>query len=90
MARSLWKGFFLKSYLLKKKPPQEHEPLKIWCRNSSIPFSLKDQMVLVHNGKDFKKMVITREKVGFKFGEFIGTRSSMNKVKKAKVLAKKK
>jgi ribosomal protein S19 len=47
-------------------------------------------MVLVHNGKDFKKMVITREKVGFKFGEFIGTRSLMNKVKKSKVLAKKK
>jgi len=87
MTRSLWKGYFLNNYLLKGI---NRKNKKIWCRNSSIPSFLMGQMVLVHNGKDFRKVLITREKVGFKFGEFVFTRSSMNKVKKSKLLNKKK
>jgi len=86
MTRSLWKGYFLNNYLLKEINKKNK---KIWCRNSSIPSFLMGQMVLVHNGKDFRKVLITREKVGFKFGEFVFTRSSMNKVKKSKLLNKK-
>ena len=87
MTRSLWKGYFLNNYLLKERNKKNK---KIWCRNSSIPSFLMGQMVLVHNGKDFRKVLITREKVGFKFGEFVFTHSSMNKVKKSKLSNKKK
>jgi len=86
MVRSLWKGHFLESCFLKKSKKN----LKVWSRSSSIPFSLIGQTVLVHNGKEFKKLLITREKIGFKFGEFIFTRSKMNNPKKSNFLVKKK
>ena len=38
------------------------------------------QNVLVHNGKEFKRILITREKLGFKYGEFAFTRKT--KIKK--------
>jgi len=77
MSRSIWKGFFIKKSLLKPK----NKTLKIWSRSSCIPFNLVNKAVLVHNGKIFKRIFITREKVGFKFGEFCNTRI-YNKSKK--------
>lgn len=53
----------------------------IWSRNSTIPESLIDQSVLVHNGNKFIKTYITREKVGFKFGEFSYTRKFTSRIK---------
>jgi ribosomal protein S19 len=41
--------------------------------------------VLVYNGKNFKQVKVTREKVGFKFGEFSFTRAFF-KAKLKKVL----
>lgn len=87
MARSSWKGYFLNSIFLKKSK-KKHS--KIWCRKSVIPSFLIGQSVLIHNGNMFKRVLITREKVGFKFGEFAFTRASMNKTKKSKILIKKK
>ena len=87
MTRSLWKGPFLSSSFLKGSK-KNHS--KIWARKSVIPSFLIGQTVLVHNGNVFKKFLITREKVGFKFGEFAFTRASMNKIKKNKTLTKKK
>jgi small subunit ribosomal protein S19 len=86
MTRSLWKGYFLDSCFLKRSKKN----FNVWSRGSSIPFSLMGKTVLVHNGKEFKKLLITREKIGFKFGEFIFTRSNMNKPKKSNFLGKKK
>ena len=78
MSRSIWKGVFLKRFLLKKMPH------KVWSRNCSIPFNCVGQKILVHNGKEFKKIFITREKVGYKFGEFVFTRKFTKKVLKIK------
>ena len=78
MSRSSWKGFFLKRFLLKKVPH------KIWSRNCSIPFHCVGQKVLVYNGKNFKKIFITKEKVGYKFGDFAFTRSFTKKILKTK------
>jgi small subunit ribosomal protein S19 len=75
MSRSSWKGNFLKKYLLKKTPK------KIWSRNSVIPFSFVGQKFLVYNGKEFKKIYISREKVGYKFGDFSFTRKFTKKIK---------
>ena len=64
---------------------------KIWTRNSIIPFSCIGQNILIHNGKEFKKILITREKVGFKCGEFSLTRRHNHKPKKTqKIISKKK
>ena len=69
MSRSLWKGPFLEKALYKNKLPT-----KIWSRSSTIPSSLVGMSVLVYNGKLFKRILIDRFKVGFKFGEFAFTR----------------
>lgn len=49
---------------------------KIWSRNSVIPSGLIGKSVLVYSGNFFKKLSITREKIGYKFGEFCRTRTS--------------
>jgi small subunit ribosomal protein S19 len=90
MSRSLWKGLFIDPKLLKNKKQKANS--KIWSRSSVIPSSLIGETVFVHNGKEFKRVSITREKIGFKFGEFSFTRrytlkqktqnSTVKKVKK--------
>lgn len=86
MTRSLWKGYFIENSFFRKRKSN----LNIWSRNSSIPASLLNKTVLVHNGKEFKKLLITREKIGFKFGEFVFTRVNMLKPKKSNFFKKKK
>jgi len=84
MSRSIWKGPFLDKFLLKhgvKKTPKI-----IWSRRSVIPFVYLNKQVSVYNGKIFKRIFITREKIGLKFGTFVFTR----KYSKSKKLKKKK
>jgi ribosomal protein S19 len=77
MCRSKWKGFFIKKSLLKNK---NNKNLRIWNRNVVIPSFLEGKLITIHNGRFFKNLFITREKVGFKFGSFIPTRNfSKNK-----------
>lgn len=82
MSRSKWKPLFLKKNLIKKKET-------IWYRQSVIPFFLVDSLVKIHNGKDFKQVKITKEKIGFKFGEFSQTRKNYMYKGKKKVIKKK-
>jgi len=82
MSRSKWKGPFLKKSLLNiKQKLKKIKNIKIWSRNSTIPFSLIGQQVSIHNGKEFIRIKITREKVGYKFGEFSFTRRHKLKIK---------
>jgi small subunit ribosomal protein S19 len=74
MGRSLWKGPFVDSSILRENQKKQKKNFKIWSRNSVIPEFLLGQTVLVHNGKEFKNVVVTREKLGYKFGEFSFTR----------------
>jgi len=77
MSRSKWKGNFLNKAIEKlaqKKRLNSKKKIKIWSRNSVIPSFLIGKIVFIHNGKEFKKITITREKIGFKFGEFSSTR----------------
>lgn len=71
MSRSLWKNF--KNSSIKKH--YKTNMLKCWCRNSVILSSEIGKLVYVYNGKIFKKFMITREKIGFKYGDFSGTRT---------------
>jgi small subunit ribosomal protein S19 len=82
MSRSIWKGPFLDRFLISKK---KKNSAKIWSRRSVISSQMLGQTVLVHNGKEFKRILITREKLGFKYGEFSFTR----KIKTKKLTQKK-
>lgn len=89
MSRSTWKGPFLDKFLFK---PTEllQKNQKVWSRRSVIPASLMGSVVLVHNGKEFKRVAINRERIGFKFGEFSFTRKYTKKEKSNKPVTKKK
>ena len=73
--RSVWKPPFLDISLSQCKNITTQNILHIWSRRSIIPACLLDYTVRVYNGKLFKKLRITREKIGFKFGMFITTRN---------------
>jgi|APGre2960657505_1045072.scaffolds.fasta_scaffold84121_2 small subunit ribosomal protein S19 len=84
MSRSNWKGNYLDTIFLKRI--FNKKTLYIWSRSSIIPNLLLGFTVFVYNGKLFKKLQITREKIGFKFGLFVKTRTkpSIKKQKKSK------
>lgn len=86
MSRSKWKGFFSNISLINPKKSQ----YKIWNRSSVISEFLIGQEVSVYNGKIFKQINITREKVGYKLGEFSFTRILKERLKKKKTKQKKK
>lgn len=78
MSRSKWKYPFIDSSILNILSKKN---VKVWSRSSTIPFFLIGKSVLIHNGKDFKRVLITRDKVGFKFGEFSLSRKNIIKNK---------
>lgn len=83
MSRSSWKGLYINSFIGSNKFLQKSKKV-VWTRNSVIPESLVNQIVHVHNGKTFVKVFISREKVGFKLGEFAPTRKYTQKYDKNK------
>lgn len=83
MSRSNWKGPFLDKFLVSQK--KQKNLTKIWSRRSVISSQMLGKTVLVHNGKDFKRILITREKLGFKYGEFAFTRQT-KKLQKNRLL----
>ena len=78
MARSLKKGPFADSYLLKKvdklNESNKKEVIKTYSRRSTIFPSFVGYTFAVHNGKDFIPVYVTEEMVGHKLGEFAATR----------------
>jgi ribosomal protein S19 len=76
MTKSRWKNIDLikKTYKKKNNKNKNKGILKIWKRNMLIPGRLINTLVLVYTGKEFRKVFIDRNKVGYKFGEFAWTR----------------
>lgn len=92
MSRSSWKGPFIEKSLYKKyinKTVSKKKHLQIWSRSSFIPSFLLNKRILVHNGNSFRHVSITREKIGFKFGEFSYTRKYIPNSMAVAVLKKK-
>jgi small subunit ribosomal protein S19 len=83
MKRSIWKGNYISKYLLSNKFKKQNKKI-VWSRNSAVPENLIGDAVFIHNGKNFVKSYITREKVGFKFGEFAYTKKFTKKQNKVK------
>ena len=93
MARSLKKGPFVETALMKKVMTAQGEGnsnkvIKTWSRASMITPDFVGQTIAVHNGRQFVPVYVTENMVGHKLGEFSPTRSfrghvgSKNKGKK--------
>lgn len=70
MSRSKWKGNFFNPIVLKKVKPI----LNLNHRDSTIPSVYANKFIAIHTGKEFKKIFISKEKIGLKFGMFAYTR----------------
>jgi len=73
MSRSKWKISFFDQSLLKSSNK------KISARSSVIPSCLINKPIFIYTGLVFKKIYITRDKVGYKIGEFAFTRGRKSK-----------
>jgi len=78
MSRSVWKGPFVDSSLIKKVEKLKNQinrpPIKTWSRKSTIIPEFVGYSFLIHNGKKFIPIKISEEMVGHKLGEFSPTR----------------
>ena len=79
MSRSVWKGPFVDSYLLKKaeksRQSGRNDIIRIWSRRSTILPQFVGLTFGVHNGHKFLPVLVTEDMVGQKFGEFAPTRT---------------
>lgn len=70
MSRAKWKGFYINSNYSNILSDESINQKYIWSRNSIITEDFLGKTVLIYNGKIFVSVKITREKLGYKFGEF--------------------
>ena len=79
MARSVWIGPFVDSYLLKKadvsRASGRNDVIKTWSRRSTILPQFVGLTFGVYNGKKFIPVLVTENMVGHKMGEFSPTRT---------------
>ena len=79
MSRSVWKGPFVDSHVLKKAEEAQssgkHQIIKIWSRRSTILPQFVGLTFGVYNGHKFIPVAINEQMVGHKLGEFSPTRT---------------
>jgi small subunit ribosomal protein S19 len=79
MARSIKKGPFVDTHLLKKvaefQRQKSKKVLKTWSRRSTIIPDMLGLTFAVHNGRKFVPVFATENMVGHKLGEFAPTRT---------------
>ena len=79
MTRSVWKGPFVDTTLLKKAEvvakSGKKEVIKTWSRRSTILPQFVGLTFGVHNGQKFIPVTISEAMVGHKLGEFSPTRT---------------
>ncbi|WP_381415354.1 30S ribosomal protein S19 [Spiroplasma endosymbiont of Anurida maritima] len=79
MSRSLKKGPFVDSHLMKKveklNQASKKEVIKTWSRRSTIFPEFIGHTFAVHNGKEHIPVYVTEDMVGYKLGEFSPTRT---------------
>jgi small subunit ribosomal protein S19 len=79
MARSIKKGPFVDSNLLKKvvamNSSGDKRVIKTWARRSTISPEFVGHTLAIHNGNKFIPVYITENMVGHKLGEFAPTRT---------------
>ena len=79
MARSVWKGPFVDSFVLKKasksRDSGRNEVIKIWSRRSTILPQFVGLTFGVYNGRKHIPVNVSEDMIGHKFGEFSPTRT---------------
>ncbi len=88
MSRSLKKGAFIDSHLVKKVKESgassKKTAIKTWSRRSTIAPDFVGHTIAVHNGKIFVPVFVSENMVGHKLGEFALTRTFRGHVKTEK------
>jgi|ERR1043165_8627213 small subunit ribosomal protein S19 len=78
MGRSVKKGPYVDERLMgkveKQKRSNNREPIKTWARDCTIVPDFIGHWFMIHNGKNFMKLLVSEEMVGHKLGEFAPTR----------------
>ena len=91
MSRSKWKHPFVHRSVRKKvkriKKMQSTSNskrfrIKTMSRSSQITKDFIDMSFMVHDGRDFRPIIVTEDMVGHKFGEFVYTRQRYSYKKK--------
>ena len=79
MARSVKKGPFVDTHLMKKVQAMtesgEKKVIKTWSRRSTVTPEMVGFTFAVHNGRKFIPVYVTENAVGHKLGEFSPTRT---------------
>jgi small subunit ribosomal protein S19 len=77
--RSLFKGPFVDTHLLKKVENavanSERRPIKTWSRRSMVMPEMVGLTIAIYNGRQHIPVVINEDMVGHKLGEFAPTRT---------------
>jgi small subunit ribosomal protein S19 len=77
--RSLFKGPFVDTHLLKKVESavanSERRPIKTWSRRSMVMPEMVGLTIAIYNGRQHIPVVINEDMVGHKLGEFAPTRT---------------
>jgi len=85
VGRSLKKGPFVDTHLLKKVNDQNEKKtknvIKTWSRRSMIVPDMFGHTIAVHDGKRHIPVFVTEQMVGHKLGEFAPTRTFRGHVK---------
>ena len=88
MTRSLKKGPFVASHLLKKVEDMNNagkkDTIKTWARSSTILPDMIGHTFAVYNGHQHLPVFVTDQMIGHKLGEFAPTRTFRSHVKKDK------
>ena len=79
MSRSIKKGPFADSHLIKEIEAQESsekkQVIKTWSRRSTIFPSFVGYTIAVYDGRKHVPVYVTEDMVGHKLGEFVPTRT---------------
>ncbi len=79
MGRSTKKGPYIDEKLMKKvmmqKAGSNRDGIKTWARACQIPPEFVGHTFMVHNGKNFIKVLVSENMVGYRLGEFSPTRT---------------
>jgi len=79
MTRSVWKGPFVDSYILKKaeaaRSSGRKDVIKTWSRRSTILPQFVGLTFGVHNGQKHVPVSVSEDMVGMKLGEFAPPRN---------------
>jgi len=92
MSRSLKKGPFIDSSLLKKieqmNDRKEKKVIRTWSRRSTIFPQMVGHTIAVHDGRRHVPIYVTENMVGHKLGEFAPTRTYRGHLQEKKTRGK--